>query len=530
MRDFWNDFSSFLSMSRSFDADARTAETMEYQRLARRRALMIERRYLDEAASGALGDARLGDLRDAIDANMIDPSGLFLGALNDQMLYLNSDGHHLVYARAGAGKGVTSAQPNLAHYEGSMFVIDVKDGELHYSSAEHRAKRLGHEVYTLDPWGIRGPSVRANPLHRLGEIVAGGRLIDDEADEIGLILLPKGKGEAGENGWVRKGARRLLSARMKYLAYTDRAKLTLPDLWRFINCSDADLEAAFEEMIQCGYEDVAGASAAMNSVFKEAPKQFEAYRADCIDTLASYSPGSALAQATTGNDIDFGEMKRRKMTIHLCVPSSKVGVGASWIAMMLHDAIEKIAAATGPNKVRFLIDEFAQLPAPIPAVMKALRLYRGRGILLTMYCQGRFSLRDAGYSEAAIKEIEDQAACLQMWGVEDPSLLKDIEYWSGNTSIVQVRPSHSGGPVATSSLGRNEVKRPVLQVEQIRRIGEGQQIIKLPGFPLFVTDRIPFWRVTPWKSQIRDVRDLHFGTGSDNSSPLLLPHHPHEEN
>lgn len=37
-----------------------------------------------------------------------------------------------------------------------------------------------------------------------------------------------------------------------------------------------------------------------------------------------------------------------------------------------------------------------------PAVMKALRLYRGRGILLSLYCQGRFSLQDAGYSEAAI--------------------------------------------------------------------------------------------------------------------------------
>lgn len=530
MRDFWNDFSSFLSMSRSFDADARTAETMEYQRLARRRALMIERRYLDEAASGALGDARLGDLRDVVDANLIDPSGLFLGAMDNRMLYLNSDGHHLVYARAGGGKGVTSAQPNLAHYMGSMFVIDVKDGELHYSSAEHRARTLGHQVYTLDPWGIRGKSTNANPLHRLGEIVAGGRLIDDEADEITLILLPKSKGEAGENGWVRKGARRLLSARMKYLAYTDRARLTLPDLWRFINCSDADLEAAFEEMIQCGYEDVAGASSAMASVFKEAPKQFEAYRAESIDALAAFSPGSALARATMTNDIDFGEMKHAPITVYLCVPSSKLGVAAPWIAMILNHAIEQIAAATGPKKVRFLIDEFAQLPAPIPAVMKALRLYRGRGILLSMYCQGRFSLRDAGYSEAAIKEIEDQAACLQMWGVEDPSLLKDIEYWSGNTSIVQVRPSHSGGPVATSSLGRTEVKRPVLQAEDIRRIGEGQEIIKLPGFPLFVIDRIPYWRVTPWKSQIRDVRDLHFGTGGDDAPTLLLPHHPQEEN
>ncbi|AUW58045.1 hypothetical protein C1T17_07925 [Sphingobium sp. SCG-1] len=514
-------------MARNFEADARTAEAMEYQRMARRRALMIEQRYLDEEASGDLGDARLGDLQDAQDANLLDPAGLYTGVLDGEMLFLNSDGHHLVYGRAGSGKGVTSAQPNLAHYTESMFVTDLKDGELHYSSAEHRAETLGHDVYTLDPWGIRGRSAQANPLHRLGQIVAAGRLIDDEADEITLILLPKGKGEGGENGWVRKGARRLIAARMKYLAYTDHNRLTLSELWRFINCSDADLEASFDEMIHCGFEDVAGASAVMASVFKEAPKQFESYRAESIDALAAFSPGSALARATMGNDIDFGQMKHKPITVYLCVPSSKLGVAAPWIAMILNHAIEQIAATTGPNKTRFLIDEFAQLPAPIPAVMKALRLYRGRGILLSMYCQGRFSLRDAGYSEAAIKEIEDQAACLQMWGVEDPSLLKDIEYWSGNTSIVQVRPSHSGGAVASASLGRNEVKRPVLQAEDIRRIGDGQQIIKLPGFPLFVTDRIPYWQVTPWKSQLRDVRDLHFGTSSENQ--VSPPHHPTTE-
>lgn len=172
-----------------------------------------------------------------------------------------------------------------------------------------------------------------------------------------------------------------------------------------------------------------------------------------------------------------------------------------------------------------MLDEFAQLPAPIPAVMKSLRLYRGRGILLSIYTQGRFSLEDAGYSPAAIKEFEDQAACIQTWGVEDPSLLKDIEYWSGNRSIVQLDPSHSGGTVAHGSLGRKEQKRPVLQIEDIRRINDGQQIIKLPGHPLFVAERVPYWKVNPWADQIRDVRDLHFG-----GPRLRLPFYPKQEN
>ena len=511
MKEFVNGFMSFLNTARGLDADARAAAQEDYAWRARHRAMHIERLHLDRAASGDLGDAALGDLDDAENAGMLNRDGLFVGALDGRLLYHNGDGHHLVYARAGGGKGISSVQPNLAHLTSSLFVIDVKDGELHYSSAEHRAKTLGHQVVALDPWGIRGEKpVRANPLHRLGKLASAGR-IDDEADEIALILIPKGKADTGDSAWAIKAARRMLSVRMKYLAYCEPEKLTLSNLWRFVNCGDEELGAAFDAMIESGHEDVAGPAAVMKSVFQEAPKQFEASRADCIDALNPFAPGSALARATDANDIDFGEMKYRPMTVHLCTPSSKLGVAAPWLAMMLNHAIEQIAAERGPGKVRFLIDEIAQLPAPIPAVMKALRLFRGRGILLSMYCQGRFSLQDAGYSEAAIKEIEDQASCIQMWGVEDPSLLRDVEYWSGNTSIVQLNPSHAGGAVASASLGRSEQKRPVLQVEDIRRINEGQQIVKLPGCPLFVMARVSYWQVEPWASQLRDVRELHFG-------------------
>ena len=276
MTEFLNGFMGFLNAARGLQADARTQAEEEYAWRARQRAMLIERIHLDRAASGDLGDAALGTIEDAEDAEMLDPSGMFIGALDGCLIYHNGDGHHLVYARAGGGKGVSSVQPNLAHLTGSLFVFDVKDGELHYSSANHRSRNLGHQVVTIDPWGICGGTpVRANPLHRLGEVARKGR-IDDEAEEITLILLPKGKSDAGESAWAVKGARRMLAARMKYLAYCEPDNLTLSNLWQFFNCSDEDLIAAFDAMITCGFEDVAGPAAAMKSVFIEAPKQFEA--------------------------------------------------------------------------------------------------------------------------------------------------------------------------------------------------------------------------------------------------------------
>ena len=111
-----------------------------------------------------------------------------------------------------------------------------------------------------------------------------------------------------------------------------------------------------------------------------------------------------------------------------------------------------------------------------------------------------------------MKEFEDQAAIFTMTGVEDPEMLRDVEKWSGNRTIVTHGLNVGGGTVESAGANRGETRRPVLQSEDIRAIGAGRQIIKVAGLPsLFVCDRLPFYAVDPWREQMRDVRDLHSG-------------------
>jgi len=110
--------------------------------------------------------------------------------------------------------------------------------------------------------------------------------------------------------------------------------------------------------------------------------------------------------------------------------------------------------------------------------MKALRLYRGKGIQLWFFAQGRFSM-EGRWSQDAVKEIEDQASILNMTGIEDPSMMRDVERWSGNRTIVTRGQNIGGGAVETAGTNRGESRRPVLQAEDIRGIGAGRQIIKI---------------------------------------------------
>lgn len=478
---------------------------------ARQRAAQQEHLMAIAAPSGKLGDGRLASIRDAETRNLLDANGLFLGAQQRRMLFFSGEGHLLTYARTGSGKGRDYVLPNLAHIrDRSLLVVDVKDGENCYASHKHRAETLGQPCIYLNPFGLLGlPNTRINPLQVLVDIVASGGEIDTQPDEIAHILIPPAA-KGGENDWVRKGAMRLLATRMEYLANLEPHNCTLGGLWRFVNSSVQDMERAFKMMTACGIEGIERRAAAMATTFADAPKQFEAYKSEAIEALNAFEVGKTLDRSTSAHEFDFGRLKHEPCTVYIIAPSDKLAVIAPWISLVVNHAIETIARERGQIRTCFLLDEFPQLP-PAPAVVKALQLYRGKGIQLWIFSQGRYSL-ESRWSKDRVKEFEDQAAIFTMTGVEDPDLLRDIEKWSGNKTVVTQGQNVGGGAVESAGRNRSETRRAVLQSEDIRRIGDGRQIIKVAGLqPLFVCQRLPFYTVAPWKDQIGDVRTLHMG-------------------
>ncbi|WP_288805593.1 type IV secretory system conjugative DNA transfer family protein [uncultured Novosphingobium sp.] len=497
---------SMRLMSMAQDADRREREEESRAHAAYQHYLMAT-----AAPSGKYGDGRLASIHDADTAGLLDANGLFLGALDGRALFFAGDGQMLSYARAGSGKGRDWILPNLAHVrDRSLLVVDVKDGENCFASYRHRSETLGQPCIYLNPFGLLGlPNTPINPLQTLTDIVQGGGEIDTQADEIAQILLPPGPKDGG-NGWVRKGALRLLATRMEYLAHCEPDQCNLGGLWRFVNASTDDLDRAFMMMETCGIEGIARRAGALRATFVDAPKQFEAYKSEAIEALNPFEPGKTLERATRSHGFDFARLKHEPHTVYLITPSEKLGVIAPWISLIVNYAIEAIAREPGQLRTCFILDEFPQLP-PAPAILKALRLYRGRGIQLWIFSQGRFSM-ESRWSREAVKEFEDQAAVFTMTGVEDPDLLRDVEKWSGNRTIVTHGLNVGGGAVESAGTNRSEARRPVLQSEDIRAVGAGRQIIKVAGVPpLFVCERLPFYTVDPWKDQIGDVRDLHKG-------------------
>src|SRR3546814_20130853 len=99
----------------------------------------------------------------------------------------------------------------------------------------------------------------------------------------------------------------------------------LSGLWRFVNSSQDEMEIGFAMMATCGLSGLEGKAESLRATAKDAPKQFEAYKSDCIEALNPFEPGKSLDSATSAHDFDFKLLKHEPTTVYLRSDERSVG-------------------------------------------------------------------------------------------------------------------------------------------------------------------------------------------------------------
>ena len=498
----WDFYSRYQQRKIWKRADELHTLQLRQQKEADRILAFIDR----EEASGKLGQGRLGTVQDAAALDMLDSEGIFLGRLAGRPIFYSGTSHLLNYGPTQTGKGRDLILPNLAHVaDRSLIVSDIKNGENAWASAHHRQRALGHENIALNPFGLHGVTGRRlNPFSRIIKKAEAGGSIFIDCLEAAMSLAPPTK---GENKWVAQGAQEFLAMWIEWAARFDPERCTLGNLWLFVN-DQPSLIGRLETIGKCGVEAIVALAGTLRLADKSS-SEFSAYFSEMRSAVRPFRPGEPLANATAASDFDPGDLRRELTTVYLMAPETQLSAAAKWVSLTVSSLLETAANTPGPVRVLFIIDELANLPY-MSVISKALTLYAGLGVQLWGLCQGRNSMLACGYSLETVKLFEEQAGVLTAWGIEDVSLLRDVEAWSGHTSVAIRTVNNSGSGYSSASFGLAEHRRPVLQSEQIRAIGDGRQLVKRIGAPLFVIERVPWFTVPRWKS-LRDVRKLHFG-------------------
>ncbi|MFF9498110.1 type IV secretory system conjugative DNA transfer family protein, partial [Streptomyces flaveolus] len=396
----------------------------------------------------------------------------------------------------------------------SLVNNDLKNGENAYASAHHRKRNLRQRTIPLNPHGLLGiTTFRYNPLGRIMHRAQAGKSVAIEALQAAMSLAPiKETGDA----WVAAGAQDMLGLVIEHRARFKPERCTPSELWRF---SFGDTASMLKDISRCGEDTLETIADGMLRYFHDAPEQWSAYASELRTASRSFRPGEPLALITDSSDFDPASMRHEPTTVYLMSAENQIEASARWISLTIGALLETLANTPGPVPVLFMIDELANLPY-MPAIPKALTLYAGLGVQLFALCQGRNSLASRGYSEATIKVFEEQAGVFSMWGIEDTTLLRDVEAWSGKMGVAIRGVNNSGGQVASASFGLTEHARPVLQSEDIRAVHQGRQILRVSGNHLFVADRVPWFKVARWHNVLRDVRQLHHAAAGPTAPAL----------
>src|SRR3546814_13983460 len=137
---------------------------------------------------------------------------------------------------------------------------------------------------------------------------------------------------------------------------------------------------------------------------------------------------------------------------------------------------------------------------PSPSITKTLRLYRGKGLQLWIFSQGRYSLEER-WSREAVKEFEDMDAIFNTSAVEDPDLMGDIEKWSGNRNVLMHGVNRSGGTVESAGAQPGEARRTDLQHAVIPGIRVEWQILTFAALRPFLCYHSVLSNIcSPWKN------------------------------
>ena len=430
-------------------------------------------------------------------------NGVLLGYGDGRVIGWNDNRHMLTIAGSRAGKGVSLIIPNLLFYGGSALVVDPK-AENAARTARRRGKGIGpgkpglnQDVYVLDPFGESGLDELAsfNPLQALdprSELVVEDVGVFADA----LITHP----ERGERHWTEsaqaliralilvvigdprfEGRRNLITVR-RLLLLTDETI----DKARIVPGSDEVLSAHKALLrILAGQENLPF-SYICNGVGEQIAAMGDNERGSVLSsarTQTQWLDSPKMARVLERSDFDLADLKRKKTTLYLCLPATRMATHARWLRLMILLALNMMERVKVKleQPVLFVLDEFPVL-GYVEAIEKAAGLMAGFGVKLWPIVQNVGQLKQ--HYEHSWETFFANAGIVTSFGIGDSETLKVLSDYLGQTHIDEQTSSGASwdGVNKGASMFREDRKPAPLLADHELRLAFGRRKRRLLVF------------------------------------------------
>ncbi len=449
------------------------------------------------------GSARFASDGEVRKAGLDAERGILVGRYKGRFLMFGGQQFVLLAAPTRAGKGVGIVIPNLLNFNDSVVVLDVKQ-ENYDITAGFRAKH-GQDVYLFNPFAEDKRSHRYNPL---------GYISDNPHFRNGDIL------SIAQTFWPGTG---------KDPFWDDQAKNLFLGLCLYL-CENPHLPRTMGELLRQSSGDGRPIAEYLASLIEDAEAKGSPLSPDCVQALHRFiSSGdkvipSILASfnaplviwanpivdaATSANDFDLRDVRKRKMTIYIGITPDHLAEAALLVNVLFSQLVNlntKELPSKNPalkHQCLLLMDEFTAI-GKVGIIAKAVSYMAGYNLRLLPIIQSMSQLASVYGQEDARTFVTNHA--LQI--LYAPREQKDANEYSemlGYETVKGKSKSRNLGSKAGMNSGSESVsdqRRALLLPQEIKEIGVWKEIVMLENVKPILCDKIKYFDDPIFKTRL----------------------------
>lgn len=470
------------------------------------------------------GDAKFANSADVKKMGLYGDKGIIVGKYNNKLLRFGGSQFVSLGAPTRTGKGVGIVIPNLMDWQESCVVQDIKQECFNFAS-KYRKDKLNNEVYLFNPFDRR--THRYNPL---AYVDLNGSNGDAELTDLANIIYPLPNDENGK--FFALQAQNLFMG----LCYLCNDLLTTTTGLNFLRtyslkCS-FDLAGLLElsEGFIFEYEHITyitnpnnknkpiekkekcevsnfdetweflkkldKQAKDLNKIFlsSKAMDRMNAYYSITAENTRSSILGSFNAPlgmfrgdnmrlATSGNDFDFRDLRKKKMTIFIGITPDQLAnakqiLNLFWQQLILVNTKELPQDnAELKHKVMLLMDEFTA-SGYLSTYLKGISFIAGYGLRSVMIYQSNSQLETPepnGYGRDGAKTLLTNHACQIYYTPREMEDAEKLSKMLGNKTIKNRSRNLGKGGGGSES----DTQRPLMLPQELLTLKAEKEILKI---------------------------------------------------
>jgi type IV secretion system protein VirD4 len=443
------------------------------------------------------GEARWAKRNEIHQRGMLNGDGLIVGQLPDGTLVTSKKGEHVsLIAPTGGGKGVAFILPNLLTFDGSAIVTDIKFENFRYTS-KFRAMH-GHEVFLFNPTSF--DTHGWNPFHYIGDT------FDEKItglNSIASILWP----DENDKGEPWGPSARMLFRGLALREVERGYDLTPGNIAYLGNTLDAEaLKTEIQDKQAAGAPYAPETVAALTDYINTPDKMQGSIRKTFTSRMDLFSDPYTDA-ATSKNDFDFRQLRRKRMTIYIGVAPRDIDRMAPLINLFIQQAIrmntdvEQKSDKTLAYPLAMFLDEQAAL-GKLDIVINAIAYLRSYNLWLASVYQSQSQMRDIYGVEKAKTYIENHTVRI-IYTPNSMEVAGEISKELGNTTSYS--KGKSGELWETKSHSQNEASRALMLDQEVMRMPDNDAIILARGLHPIKLNKLKYFNSAALMDRLKTV-------------------------